>query len=147
MPATRFKLVSYKAVDDFFKDSHLMGIISSQKEYQLCWQINRLLRFNFKMNNEVEVMLQKKDKTCFFQIYEYEEPLRFTTHYLYSNHYKGEFLVPELKHIDFLWLVKGKYYSEDDIKWFMEGVRKISIIQLVTMINPYELKSRENLIL
>lgn len=147
MPATRFKLVSYKAVDDFFKDAHLMGIISSQKEYQLCWQINRLLRFNFKMNNEVEVVLQKKDKTCFFKIYEHEEPLRFTTHYLYSNHYKGEFLIPELKHIDFLWLVKGKYYSEDDIKWFMEGVRKINVIQLVTMINPHELKSRENLIL
>lgn len=147
MPPTKFKLITHQAIDDFFRDSSLIGIISRQREYQLCWQLNGLMRFNFKMNNEVEVVLEKKEKRCFFHVYEYKEPTRFTTHYLYSNHYKGEFLVPELKHIDFLWLLKGDYYNEKEVKWLMDGIRQVNSIQLVTLIHPLELKSRENLIL
>jgi hypothetical protein len=73
--------------------------------------------------------------------------MRFTVHYLYSNHYKGEYLLPELKHIDYIWLVKGSYYKDEEIRWLMEGIRKIAHVQLVTTLRPGELKSRENLIL
>lgn len=147
MPITKFRLVTLKAVDDFFHDAHLIGIISRQKEYQLCWEINRMLGFKFKMNNELEVMLVKKEKKCFFTVYEFDEPMRFTTHYLYNNHYKGEFLLPELKHIDFIWLIKGEYYNEEEIKWLTEAIRSMVNIQLVSLIKPAELKNRENLIL
>lgn len=147
MAITKYKLAAGKAVDNFFQDARLMGIVSRQKEYQLCWEINRLLDFNFKMNNELEVMLIKKDKKCYFTVYEFNEPTRFTTHYLYNNHYKAEFLLPELKHIDFIWLMKGSYYSDAELKWLMEMAKQINEVQLVTILNLAGLKNKENLIL
>lgn len=134
-------------MDDFFHDAHLIGIISSQKEYQLCWEINRQLGFNFKMNNELEVMLEKKEKKCYFCVYEFNEPMRFTSHYVYNNQYKGEYLLPELRHIDYIWLIKGTYYAENEIKWLSDAIRQLDKVQLVSPITPGGLKSRENLIL
>lgn len=147
MAVTKFRLGTDKAVDSFFQDAQLMGIVSRQKEYQLCWEINRLLGFNFKMNNELEVMLIKKEKKCYFTVYEYNEPTRFTTHYLYNNHYKAEFLLPGLKHIDYIWLTKGSYYNNEELKWLIEIIKQINGVQLITQLKAHELKNRENLIL
>lgn len=147
MAVTKFRLVTDKAVDGFFRDTKLMGIVSRRKDYELCWQINRLLGFNFKMNNELEVMLIKKARKCYFTVYEYEEPTRFTTHYLYNNHYKAEYLLPDLKNIDFVWLVKGSYYNEEEIKWLTEAIKNMNGIQMVTLLKVNDLKNKENLIL
>lgn len=147
MAVTKFKLGTDSAVDSFFRETGLIGIVSRQKEYQLCWEINRLLGFNFKMNNELEVMLIKKEKKCYFTVYEFNEPTRYTAHYLYNNHYKAEFLLPELKHIDFIWLLKGSYYRAAELASLTEAIRQISDVQLVTMLRIDDLKNRENLVL
>jgi hypothetical protein len=99
------------------------------------------------MNNDLEVVLMKKEKKCFFTVYEFEEPARFTTHYLYNNHYKGEYLLQELKNIDFVWLVKGSYYNGEEIRWLADSIRSIQNVQLVTLLKAEGLKNRENLIL
>ncbi len=147
MAATKLKLISDPAFEDFFKDTSLFGIISSQKQYQLCWQINRALNFNFRLNSELEALIRKKEKHCFFQIYEYNEPLRFTFHYLYSNHYKGEYLIPELKNIDFIWLLKGSYYGQKDVQLLMNDIRSLSTVQMVYPLQAAGLKSRANLVI
>lgn len=147
MAVTKLKLMSDPAFEDFFKGAYLLGIIASQKQYQLCWQINRILNFNFRLNSELEALIRKKEKHCFFQIYEYNEPLRFTNHYLYSNHYKGEYLVPELKHIDFIWLLKGAYYGESELSLLMNDIRRLSTVQMVTALQSANLKSRVNLVI
>lgn len=147
MAAPKQRLAMPTPVDDFFQDAHLAGIISRLREYQLCWVINRQLGFHFKMNNELEVMLVKKERKCFFSVYEFHEPTRYTSHYLYNNHYKGEYLLPELKHFDFVWLIKGAYYQQEGAKWLTDILKKIEGIQLVSVLKAAELKNRENLIL
>lgn len=147
MPVTKLRLTPLKDVDSFFHNGRLIGITSRVKPYQLCWEINRMLNFNFKMNHELEITLLKRDKKCFFPVYEYTEPLRFTAHYLYNNHYKGEFLLPELKHTDYLWMIKGDYYGEGDVKYLTETVKGIFKIQLVTLLHFDDLKNKDNLIL
>ncbi|TAM99374.1 MAG: IPExxxVDY family protein [Chitinophagaceae bacterium] len=147
MPVTKLHLAPLKNTDSFFHNSTLIGIISRMKPYKLCWEINRILNFNFIMNHELEITLLKKEKKCFFPVYEYAESLRFTTHYLYNNHYKGEFLLPELKHTDFLWMIKGDYYNEEEVKYLMDAIKKIPAIQLATILDVEDLKNKDNLIL
>jgi hypothetical protein len=147
MAVAKFRLKTPAAVDDFFQNTRLIGITSGQKEYQLCWEINRLTGYGFKMNNDLEVVLMKKEKNCFFSVYAFEEPARYTSHYLYHNHYKGEYLLQELKNIDFIWLIRGTYYSDEEIKWLAEGIKSISNVQMVSILKTEGLKNRENLIL
>ncbi|MGH2643441.1 MAG: IPExxxVDY family protein [Chitinophagaceae bacterium] len=147
MPVTKLRLTQLNNTDSFFHDGKLIGIMSRMKPYRLCWEINRLLNFSFAMNHDLEITFLKKEKKCFFPVYEYLEPLRFTSHYLYNNHYKGEYLLPELKHTDYLWIIKGEYYNKEDIKYLMDTIKGIQEIQLATMLQAENLKNRENLIL
>lgn len=147
MAALKQRLSMPAPVDDFFQDARLVGLVSRRKEYQLCWEINRNFGFQFKMNNDLEVMLVKKEKKCFFSVYEFHEPARFTAHYLYHNHYKGEYLLPELRHFDFIWLIKGAYYQDEGVEWLGDILRKMDGIQLVSVLDATGLKHKEHLIL
>ncbi|WP_315818940.1 IPExxxVDY family protein [Paraflavitalea speifideaquila] len=71
------------------------------KNYQFCWQLNQLLRFDFRLNNDIEIQLFKKHRNYYFSIFEYREPNSSLVHYLYNNQFDGEYLLPEFRHLDF----------------------------------------------
>ena len=62
---------------------------------------------DFRINHEMEIQLKKKKRDYFFSVFEYREPTGSLSHYLYNNQFDGEYLLPEFKHLDFLWLMKG----------------------------------------
>ena len=33
-------------VDEFFEDTRILGIVAPIKQYQFCWHLNHLLRFD-----------------------------------------------------------------------------------------------------
>lgn len=143
----KWKLQSKPGMEDFFKDTRLLGIGSSLRVFQLCWHVNRLLGMEFRHYLELECLIGKKAKSGYFPVYEYAEPSCYTAHYLYSNHYRAEYLLPELKHLDFFWLMQGSYYSEQDVEVLMESLRRIKEVQLVTSVNLSEIRNLEHLML
>ncbi len=102
----KLKLDIESISEEFFCDSRLLGVITSAKCYHFCWQINAALGFRFRLNPTNEIKLQRKDRRYFFHVYEFKETSNYLTHYLYNNQFDGEYLLPEFKHIDFLWLIK-----------------------------------------
>ena len=52
--------------DGFFEETKLLGIMAPMKDYQFCWQLNNLLGIDFRINNELEIQLKKKDRNYFF---------------------------------------------------------------------------------
>lgn len=146
MSTLKLKLDQDWLVEEFFDSTHLMGIITRVKDYQLCWHLNNTLRFNFRANNELEIKLCQKKKTFYFSVFEFTEPTTAVSHYIYNNHSKAAFLLPELKNIDFLWLIKGDYYQEKEVKALIEQIRSVETIQLVTLFNQEEIKNKKDLI-
>jgi hypothetical protein len=68
-------------------------------------------------------------------------------HSIYENQYEGEFLVAELKHFDFLWLVRADIIPEEDFTGLQQKLKSISGVQLVTELILEKIKNKENLIL
>ena len=62
-------------MDGFFEETKLLGIMASVKDYQFCWQLNHLLGIDFRINHELEIQLQKKNRHYFFAVYEYAEQI------------------------------------------------------------------------
>ena len=116
---------------EFFEDTRLLGVVAPVKNYQFCWQLNNRLRFDFRINNDIEIQLTKKQRKYFFGVYEYKEPNSSLAHFLYGNQHDGEYLLPEFKHLDFLWLLKGDLVADDKLKDLMSSVRTIPGVQLV----------------
>jgi hypothetical protein len=66
---------------------------------------------------------------------------------LYHNHYDGEYLLPEFKHIDFLWLIRGDLTVDNAVETIRQQVKTISEVQLVAELPFDQLKNWSNLIL
>lgn len=132
--------------DGFFEDTRLLGIMAPMKDYQFCWQLNNMLGVDFRVNNEIEIQLKKKNRNYFFGLYEYREPATALEHYIYNNQFDGEYLLPEFKHLDFLWLMKGDLVTDEMLQKQTENIRSINGVQLVMELTNEKIKNKEHLI-
>lgn len=132
--------------DGFFEETKLLGIMTPIKDYQFCWQLNQMLAIDFRINNELEIQLKKKDRNYFFSVYEYPEPSTCLKHYLYKNQYDGEYLLPEFKHLDFLWLLKDDYVSDPALQQLVQSIRSVAGVQLVVELTNEKIRNKEHLV-
>ena len=142
----KLKIDNEALAEGFFEDSLLLGIVAPIKDYQFSWQLNNLLGLNFRVNNDIEIQLTKKQRKYYFSIYEYPVPSITLTHYLYNNQFDGEYLLPEFKHLDFLWLIKGDAVATDDLKFLIQCIHSLPGVQLVTEMTKEKIKKKQHLI-
>ncbi len=133
-------------IEDFFADARLLGIVAPMEQYRFCWHLNKLLNLNFRINNNIEIQLNKKTRKYFFTIYEYTTPASTIRHYLYNNKDDGEFLLPEFKHLDFLWLVKDDVMPDKETLLLIGSIKTIPAVQLVTELTNEKIKNKQHLI-
>ncbi|MCC7401509.1 MAG: IPExxxVDY family protein [Chitinophagaceae bacterium] len=131
----------------FFDDTRLLGIMAPIKDYQLCWHLNNIMVMDFRVNNEIEIQLTRKKRNYFFSVYEYNEPTGSLSHYIYNNRNDGEYLLPEFRHLDFLWLMKGDALTAEEIlQQKIDSVKMISSVQLVVELTNEKIRNKEHLI-
>lgn len=103
----KLRIDNTETVDTFFEDIRVIGIVAPIKNYHFCWLVNQSLRYDFRLCHDLEIQLEKRRRKYYFSIFSYTEPLLSRVHYLYGNSFDGEFLLPELKNLDYLWIIKG----------------------------------------
>lgn len=131
--------------DEFFEDTVLLGIVAPLPVHQFVWQANHAIGFDFRINNDLEIKIVKKSRDYFFPVFEFQEPGFSLINYLYRNLYDGEYMLPEFKHLDYLWLRKGDLPSSEEDAMLMEDIRNIQGVQLVTELSHQKIKNRINL--
>ena len=132
--------------ESFFEETRLLGIMAPIKDYQFCWHLNNLLGLDFRNNNEIEIQLTKKKRNYFFAVYEFPERTNTLVHYLYNNECDGEYLLPEFKHLDFLWLLKGDVVSDESLDHLVKSIKGITNVQLVVELTNEKIKNKEHLV-
>ncbi len=132
--------------EDFFEDTRLLGIMAPLKSYQLCLQLNGLLGYQFRLNTEIDIHVRKKDRNYYFSVYQSTEANSFLEHYLYHNQFDGEYLLPEFRHIDFLWLMKGDFVDDEKCQFIRQTVNSIAGVQLVVELTNEQIKNKGNMI-
>jgi len=131
---------------EFFDQTRLLGVVGPMKDYQFCWHLNQAMQIDFRLNRELEIMLTSKKRNYFFSIFTYPEPAGSLVHHLYNNQFDGEYLLPEFKHLDFLWLMKGDVISEETVQAMIHSVRQINGVQLVMELSQDKIKNKGHLI-
>ncbi len=131
--------------EKFYDETRLLGMVAPIERYKFCWQVNNLLNFDFRTRHDLEIQMKHKGRNYFFPIYQYKKPLTSIEHSIYVNHDDGEYLLPELKHFDYLWLMKYDEVDEEEIELFMSTIRTIPVLQMVTELAIEKIKKKENL--
>jgi len=132
--------------EDFFLDTRVLGIVAPVKDYRFCWVVNQALGYDFRLNNDLEIQLAKKGRQYFFSIYEYCEPGTSLGNYIYSNQCNCEYLLPEFRHLDFLWLLKGDEVKNDYFNMLQQSIKDIPGVQLTTELDKEKIKNKIHLV-
>lgn len=143
---TKLLLNTKELTEDFFSDTRLLGIMAPVKDYQFCWHLNSTIGLDFRMNNDIEIKLIKRNRNYFFAVYEYCEPTGSLSHYVYNNQFDGEYLLPEFKHLDFLWLMKGDEVTDTALQQTIQSIRMIERVQVVVELTNEKIKNKEHLV-
>ena len=142
----KLKLNTDGIEEDFFSGTHLLGIMTPAKNYRFIWQVNSITGFDFRLNTDVEIQLKRKGRNYFFSIYQFCQTECELEHFIYYNQFEGEYLLPEFKHLDFLYLMKGDVVSIEYIEQIMAGIRLINGVQLVLDLASEKIIHKENLV-
>jgi hypothetical protein len=132
--------------DGFFDETRLLGIMAPVKDYQFAWQLNSSMGMDFRLNADIEIQLTKRKRNYFFNVYEYCEPTGSLAHYVYNNQFDGEYLLPEFRHLDFLWLMKGDAVTQGSLQERIALIRLIVGVQLVVELTNEKIKNKEHLV-
>ena len=144
--ATKLVLDNAELTHEFFEDTRLLGIMAPVKDYQFAWQLNQLMDIDFRINNDIEIQLTRKKRHYFFTVFDFHEKTGSLSHYLYNNKFDGEYLLPEFKHLDFLWLMKGDTVTNNMLNEYNSLIRNIPGVQLVTELTNEKIKNKEHLV-
>ena len=142
----KLSINNHDLAEAFFEDTRLLGIMAPVKDYQFCWQLNNLLGMDFRINHEIEIRLNKKKRDYFFSVFEFREPTGSLSHYLYNNQFDGEYLLPEFKHLDFLWLMRDDMVRDEELQQVISSIRGIVGVQLVAELTNERIKNKEHLV-
>lgn len=146
----KLKLDVEGMTDAFFEDTRLLGVVSTLKNYQFCWMLNKFLGFDFRVNPQLRIFLKKrKDKNYrnySFAVYEHKIKDTELSYYLYHNHDDGEYLLPEFKQMDFLWMIKGDRLQDQMLEMTIQSVKNFQGVLLVAELTNEKIKNKHNLI-
>ena len=146
MLMNKLKLNTDGIEEDFFTGTYLLGIMSLTKNYRFIWEVNSYTGFDLRLNADVEIQLKKKGRTYYFQVYQFYQTECELEHLVYFNQFEGEYLLPEFKHLDFLWLLRGNMVNEDDVLNVQTKIKAIEGTQLIAELTPEKIKHKGNLI-
>ena len=132
--------------NDFFDNTRLLGIMAPIKNYLFCWKLNNELGLEFRLSNDVDIHVKRKKRDYYFNFYEWTEPESYLTHYLYHNQNDGEYLLPEFRNMDFLWLMKGDWVEDEKLNQMIAAIRNIQDVQLVAELTPKQIKNKGNMV-
>lgn len=132
---------------EYFADARLVGLQCSLEPHQLAWYINRQFMFDFRYQCGSEILVTKKGRSLRYPVFLYREPHLQLTHYIYANQCDGEYLMVQLRHFDFLWLLKGDQHEDASVGILLNELKRLEQVQVVTELASDKIKDKTQLVL
>lgn len=147
MSVSRQVLDMSGATENFFSDTALIGIGCALPGYRFCWTINQAFDYAFVREPESDVEYKPaKDQVHFFSLYQYLVPHSSCKHLLYKLRSEKKSLLPEIKQLDYLWLINS-FSAEDDVTIITHYLRQLPDVQLAQILDPDRLVNLNHLLL
>ena len=125
---------------DYDYDFCLIGIVSHEKDYRLCWMLNSVLNIKLAKAEDHHAGQSRHS------MYNYIQEELFREYYLLANKGDAHVLIEEHKHIDYFLLIKGQIAGEEQ-KHVNELIKKSGMVAAAYLIDVLSLKSKQNLVL
>lgn len=129
---------------DYNFEISVIGISSTARDYRLCWFINNSLPIKFVRIDDLLIYSDFGEES-YHSCYKFSMINSETDLYLLTNKSGNSFILPEIKETDFI-IVSTESLSDEDQRDFLQLLNKIEVVITAYSIDPYSLKSKENLL-
>lgn len=131
------------AIDE---DFCLLGLVSDEPDYKLCWRINQSLDMNFEKQEELVLYHRKLDVKQVFSYFSYHDDDTLNTYRLIKNRADEGYFLDELKNIDYLIHIHGEI-NASRISNFMSSVNALEPVRMCVPSDLSRIKNKERLLL
>lgn len=143
MKAKKLILDNAALEEEFFEDIKLLGIVCPAEAYQFIWRINGAFGYNFVRNTDNDIYLGD----TIFNVFTFQQEERFIEHFIVCNRQRTQFLLQEIKHVDFIWMQKGNINNQHDLEQLPSLLSTLKGMVHVFPIESNSLAKRQYLIL
>ena len=129
-----------------YEDFSLLGMVSDETGYRLCWLINRALGTDFLRLDDLKLYHRRLDKEQVFSIYAFSDEDAMLTFRIIRNRAEEGFFLDELKNLDYLVHIQGEL-SPEKIGSFMQGTAAIPEVRMCVPVDLARIRNQERLLL
>lgn len=125
-------------------DFVLLAVISSLKDYRLCFELNKKLKLKFIRQPDLELKDAKHNRSE-FTFFRCRNSKSREELILILNKGTNGILIPEMKNVDYFMLIKNHPLSV--VEKLVTGLNEVENIGGVYELDPTSLKSSENFLM
>ncbi|MGW8316235.1 MAG: IPExxxVDY family protein, partial [Bacteroidales bacterium] len=92
------------------EDFCLLGVVSDEPDYRLCWMINRQLGMEFEKTDDIKLRHLKYQEEQQFSLFLFEDEETMVTYRIIKNRADVGHFLDELKNLDYLIHIQGEVF-------------------------------------
>ena len=131
------------AIDE---DFCLLGVVSDEPDYKLCWMINHSLDMNFEKQEDLQLFHPRLKAEQVFSLFSYHDENALITFRIIRNRTENGYYLDELKNIDYLIHIQGEI-DTSKINDFIHSVGALKSVRMCVPSDLTRIKNRERLLL
>jgi hypothetical protein len=128
------------------EDFGLLGMVSDEPDYKLCWMLNQTLGTDFQKEDDLELYHQKLGDDQVFSVFSFTDENALLIYRIVSNRAENGFFLDELKNLDYVVHIQGEI-SREKIGAFLQGISTIEGIRMCVPVDLTKIRNRERLLL
>ena len=128
------------------EDFCLLGVLTDEPDYKLCWTINRSLGMNFEKQDDLKLFHKKIDAEQVFSNFLFENEEAMITFRIIKNRTDNGYYLEELKNLDYLIHIQGEI-STIKISNFMLALGDQEAVRMCVPCDLSRIKNHDRLLL
>ena len=149
-------------------DFLLIGISSHDKDYRLCWALNKMFEIDLTKTESLEIKSKKQSTPSFFSLFKYENEDEFKEYFVIANLSENKLfsskdntlfgkgvketqstengiLIPEHKQMNYFFVLRGEV-EDAEADEIIKKIKELDQVLTAVRIDVSELKSKTNLV-
>jgi hypothetical protein len=128
------------------EDFCLLGVVTDEPDYKLCWLINQSMDMNFEKQEDLRLFHRKLQDEQVFSLFTCHDENALITFRIIKNRAENGYFLDEIKNIDYLIHIQGEI-NTIRISNFMLSVGALESVRMCVPTDLSRIKNKERLLL
>lgn len=128
------------------EDFCLLGIVTDDPDYKVCWRINQALDMMLVKQDDLVLFHKKLDTDQSFSVFSFDDEEALLTYRIIGNRGEPGYFLDELRNLDYLVHIQGEI-SAERINHFLNIAASLTGVRMAVPVDLAKIRQKERLYL